>query len=129
MAKTQKYGIKYPFTVDNEEGYFLDLNETLADGVKSQVLHVILTPKGQKIRDPEFGTDLIKYIFSPKDNILFSDIKTEITKQINKYVPQVEFRDVNVYSDEENEHGIIVTVEYGVKMGNKMEITTVAVKL
>ena len=129
MAKTQKYGVKFPFMVDNEDGYFLDLNETLADGVKSQVLHVILTPKGQKLRDPEFGTDLIKYIFSPKDDMVFSDIKTEITKQIEKYVPQVIFRDVNVYTKEEDEHTIIVTVEYGIKMGNNMEITTVAVKL
>ena len=33
MAKTQKYGIKYPFTTDNVDGYFLDLNDTMADGV------------------------------------------------------------------------------------------------
>lgn len=129
MAVTQKYGVKYPFTTDNEDGYFLDLNKTFADGIKSQVLHVILTPKGQKLRDPEFGTDLIKYIFSPKDDMSFNDIKSEITRQITKYVPQVEFRDVNVYSSEENEHNIIVSIEYGVKNGNKTEITTVAVKL
>jgi phage baseplate assembly protein W len=129
MGVIQKYGVKYPFTTDNEEGYFLDLNNTLADGIKSQVLHVILTPKGQKLRDPEFGTDLIKYIFSTKDDISFNDIKLEITNQITKYVPQVEFRDISIYSSEENEHGIIITVEYGVKNGNKTEVTTVAVKL
>ncbi len=129
MAVIQKYGVKYPFTTDNEEGYYLDLNNTLADGIKSQVLHVILTPKGQKLRDPEFGTDLVKYIFSPKDDISFNEIKSEITRQISKYVPQVEFRDVNIFSSEENEHGIIITIEYSVKNGNKTEITTVAVKL
>ena len=129
MAVIQKYGVKYPFTIDNEDGYFLDLNKTFADGIKSQVLHVILTPKGQKLRDPEFGTDLVKYIFSPKDDISFNEIKLEITKQISKYVPQVEFRDVNVFSSEENEHGIIITVEYSIKIGNKTEVTTVAVKL
>jgi phage baseplate assembly protein W len=129
MAVIQKYGVKYPFTIDNEDGYFLDLNKTFADGIKSQVLHVILTPKGQKLRDPEFGTDLVKYIFSPKDNISFNEIKLEITKQISKYVPQVEFRDVNIFSSEENEHGIIITVEYSIKIGNKTEVTTVAVKL
>jgi len=129
MARLQKYGIKYPFTSDNDDGHFLDLNETLAEGIKSQVLHVIFTPKGQKLRDPEFGTDLIKYIFSPKDEMAFSDIKSEITSQINKYVPQVEFRDVNVYTTDNDDNTIIVSVEYGVRNGNKMEITTVAVKL
>ena len=129
MNKIQKYGIKYPFTSDNDDGYYLDLNNTLAEGVKSQVLHVIFTPKGQKLRDPDFGTDLIKYIFGPKDSMAFNEIKSEISTQISKYVPQVEFRNIDIYTMEADEHGIIVSVEYGVKNGNKMEITTVSVKL
>ena len=129
MAITQKYGIKYPFTSDNEDGTYLDLNDTFAEGVKSQVLHVVFTPKVQKLRDPDFGTNLIKYIFNPSDSITFNDVKTELTTQINKYVPSVEFRDVSIYNSETEEGGIIVMVEYGVKRGNKTEITTVAVKL
>lgn len=129
MAITQKYGIKYPFTSDNEDGTYLDLNDTFAEGVKSQVLHVVFTPKGQKLRDPDFGTNLIRYIYSPSDTITFNDVKTELTTQINKYVPSVEFRDVSIYNSETEEGGIIVIVEYGVKRGNKTEITTVAVKL
>lgn len=129
MARTQKYGIKYPFTSDNNNSYFLDLNESMEEGVKSRVLHVIFTPKGQKLRDPEFGTDLIRYIFNSKDDMLFSNIKSEIASQISKYVPEVEFRDIEVYEDENNEHGIIISVEYGVKRGNKIDVTTVAVKI
>ena len=129
MAVKQKYGIKYPFTSDNNDNLYLDLNESYSDGVKSQVLHVIFTPRGQKLRDPEFGTNLIKYIFNPSDNDTFNDIKTEITSQVSKYVPSVEFRDVSIYSDENVENGIIVMVEYGVKKGEMTEITKVAVKI
>ena len=28
MAVTQKYGIKYPFTTDNDDGTYIDLNKT-----------------------------------------------------------------------------------------------------
>lgn len=129
MKELQKYGIKYPFTSDNEDGIFLDLNNTMADGVKSRVLHLIFTPKGQKLRDPNFGTDLIKFIFSPKDSLTLDSIKTEITGQIIKYVPEVEFKDIRIYESETDEHGVIVSIEYGVKNGNKIEITTVSVKL
>lgn len=129
MAKRQKYGIKYPFTSNNDDMVYLDLNENKTDGIKSQVLHVIFTPKGQKLRDPEFGTDLIKYIFSPEDSATFSEVKNEITSQILKYVPSVEFKDVTIFRDENDEHGIIVSVEYVVRTGNKSELTTVAVKL
>lgn len=129
MAKHQKYGIKYPFTSNNEEHIFLDVNDTETDYVKSKVLHVIFTPKGQKIRDPEFGTDLIKYIFSQNDDYSVSEIKSEISESIKRYVPEVDFRDFNVFKDENDENSIIVTIEYGVKIGNKTEITTVGVKL
>lgn len=128
MRKTQKYGIKYPFTLENEDGLFLDTNNSVTDGVKSQLLHLLFTPKGQKLRDPEFGTDLIKYIFNPNDGETFSEIKTAITSQVTKYIPSVEFRDVTIHKTED-EMGIVVIVEYGVKQGNKIEVTTLGVKL
>ena len=129
MAVTQKYGIKYPFTTDNDDGTYIDLNKTYGEGIQSQVLHVIFTPKGQKLRDPDFGTDLVKYIFSQSDSSTFGSIKGEISSQIAKYVPEVEFRDISIYNSEGDGNGIIVMVEYGVKQGNKTEVTKVAVKL
>lgn len=129
MAVTQKYGIKYPFTTDNDDGTYVDLNKTYGEGIQSQVLHVIFTPKGQKLRDPDFGTDLVKYIFSQSDSSTFGSIKGEISSQIAKYVPEVEFRDISIYNSEGDDNGIIVMVEYGVKQGNKTEVTKVAVKL
>lgn len=129
MATTQKYGIKYPFTSNNDDGLFLDVNDTNLEGVKSQVLHVLFTPKGRKLRDPDFGTDLIKYIFSNGDGEDLNDIKSEISGQIKKYVPNVEFRNISVYKNDDDENSIVVVVEYGVKVGNNIEITTVGVKL
>lgn len=129
MAVKQKYGIKYPFTADNDDGLYIDLNESYEDGIKSQVLHVLFTPKGQRLRNPDFGCDFIKYLFGPKDSEVFAEIKNEITKQIQKYVPSVEFRDVSVYNSEGDDNSVIVMVEYAVKKGNKNEVTTVAVKV
>lgn len=129
MAKRQKYGIKYPFTSNNNDEIFVDLNETFDEGIKSQVLHVLFTPKGQKLRDPDFGTDLIKYIFGPKDEATFVTIKEEITRQITKYVPSVQFKDVTIYNDENDDTSVIVMAEYSIKKGNNTETTTVAVKL
>ena len=129
MAVTQKYGIKYPFTTDNDDGTYIDLNKTYGEGIQSQVLHVIFTPKGQKLRDPDFGTDLIKYIFSQSDSSTFGSIKGEISSQIAKYVPEVELRDISIYNSEGDDNSIVVMVEYGVKQGNKTEVTKVAVKL
>lgn len=125
----QYYGIKYPFENMNLEEIYVDLNETYVDRVKSEVLHVLFTPKGQKLRNPDFGTDLIKYLFDQKDETAFEDIKTTIKTDIGKYVNGVEFEDIRILNDENDERGIIVVVEYSVIEGNKKEKTQVAVKI
>ena len=129
MAKIQKYGIKYPFTSDNNENVYMDTNKSYSESIKSQIVHVIFTPKGQKLRDPDFGTSLIDYVFGPKTDEMFSAVKNEITAQLGKYVPAAQFKDISVYTDENDEHGIIVSITYSVKIGNKTEDTTVAIKL
>jgi hypothetical protein len=72
---------------------------------------------------------MIKYIFSPSDTLTFNGLKNEISHQVSKYVPSVEFRDISIYKDEDGNGDIIVMIEYGVNKGNKTEITKVGVKL
>lgn len=129
MALTQRFGVKYPFSSNNLNEIYIDLNETLTDRVKSEVLHVLFTPKGQKLRNPDFGTDLIKYLFDPKDDTSFESVKSSIKMDIGKYVKNIEFDDIRILQDEQDERGIIVVVEYSVVKGNKKEKTKVAVKL
>ena len=129
MALKQRYGIKYPFSSDNLEEIYVDLNDTYADRVKSEVLHVLFTPKGQKLRNPDFGTDLIKYLFDQEDDTSFESVKATIKTDIGKYVDGVEFEDIRIINDENDERGIIVVVEYSVVQGNKKEKTQVAVKI
>ncbi len=129
MGVKQKYGLKYPFTCENLDNVYMDTNDTYTDSIKSQVLHVIFTPKGQRIRDPEFGTDLIKYIFGPKDSQSLSEVRNQITTQLGRYVPAAKFMDIDVYNEEGGDNGIVVAVTYSVQIGNKTDETTVAVKL
>lgn len=113
----QFFGIKYPFTSDNLDEMFLDLNESYEDSVKSKMLHVIFTPKGSRLRMPDFGTNLIQYIFNPKDGETLSDIKREITTQVGKYVPGVKFDDMSVMQDEKDERGTVVILHYSIQKG------------
>jgi phage baseplate assembly protein W len=129
MGVKQKYGLRYPFTCENLDSIYMDTNNTYAYSIKSQVLHVIFTPKGQRIRDPEFGTDLIKYIFGPKDSQSLSEVRNQITTQLGRYVPAAKFMDIDVYNEEGGDNGIVVAVTYSVQIGNKTDETTVAVKL
>lgn len=129
MIKEQSYGIKYPFTNDNLDNVYMDVNKTFSESIKSQVVHVVFTPRGQMVRNPDFGTSLVNYIFGPKDELSYNEIKSEISSQVNKYVPAAKFKDITIYNSETSENGIIVSISYSVSIGNKTEDTTVAIKL
>lgn len=125
----QYYGIKYPFTINNESGLFIDLNETKDDDILSQILHVIMTRKNTRIKMPDFGTDLIKYIFELNDESTWSNIKSEIIESVSKYVPGVILKDIRVLRDDSEDSKILVDIEYNVKRGVSEESNRVVVKL
>ena len=120
MARQQLFGIKYPFTHDDFQNFFVDANITEKDKVRSQIMHVIFTPKGQRIRNPEFGTDLIKYIFSPSDSESWESVKNEITSSIQRYVPNVTLNDIRVVQSDDERAEIFVRMDYSVKEGNRI---------
>lgn len=113
----QFYGIKFPFTDVDVENYYVDLNKKQSEKVKSILMHVVFTPKGQKIRDPEFGTDLIKYIFEPNDSISWEGIKSEVSAAVNRYVNGVTLRNIEIMQNENNLNEIYVRLDYSVSNG------------
>ena len=120
MAKQQLFGIKYPFTHDEFQNFFVDANITEKDKARSQIMHVIFTPKGQRIRNPEFGTDLIRYIFSPSDTESWESIKNEISTSVQKYVPNVTLNDIRVVQSDDERAEIFVRMDYSIKEGNRI---------
>jgi phage baseplate assembly protein W len=128
MSK-QFYGIKYPFSEESDSLSFIDLNETKIDGIKSMLLHIILTPKGQRLRRPNFGTNLIKFIFEPNDYVTWDGIKEEIQKQVALYLPEVVFEDINLQHNLEEANSIYVEIDYSINHNGTMTKNKTLVKL
>ena len=129
MAKQQFYGVKYPFVAEDVENYFIDVNKTLKDKVRSLIMHIIFTPKGQKLRDPEFGTDLIKYIFEPNDSISWDGIKNEVSDVVNRYAPGVKINNISIMQNDEEGAEIYVRLDYSVSDGINVVNDSIATKL
>lgn len=96
MAKEQKYGIKFPINVVSDDKTLFDLNHTRAEQVKSEIMHLIFTPKGQRLRKPDFGTRLIQFIFNPDDNQTWGDVVSEIKETVKMWIPDCNVTNVEV---------------------------------
>lgn len=129
MAQLQYYGIKYPFTADSDENFYVDVNHSLKSKVRSELLHIIFTPKGQKLRDPEFGTDLIKYIYEPNDDESWDSIKTEISESVSRLNDSMTIKNIEVLKSEDDPAEVFVRIDYSVKEGNKEINDSIVTKL
>lgn len=127
MAKTQYYGLRYPFTSKDNTGYFVDLDIDSQNGIKSEIMHIIFTPKGQRLRDPEFGTDLIKFIFNPNDNESWGDIKEDIRSAISRSIPNVTLKDIEIIQD--GLGGVNTKIQYTVDKGAYVSEDTIITKI
>lgn len=124
----QYYGIKYPFTDNNVNGHFIDLNRTIEDKAASEILHVILTRKGTMIRKPNFGTDLTKFIFEPSDELTWSNVENEVKNAVSTYVPGVKINSIQVVQTEED-HEVYVDIDYTVMKGATPENNRLVAKI
>ena len=113
MAKTQHYGIKFPIQIVSEERKCLDLNLTKAQMIKSQLMHVLFTPLGQRIRQPNFGTNLIQFLFNPNENETFSDVMSTLKQIIKKWVPDCALESIEMI-ETDNGLGLNAIIRYSV---------------
>jgi phage baseplate assembly protein W len=129
MSNKQHFGIKYPFKNEGVQHFYVDTNESVAEKVKSQLIHIVFTPKGQRIRNQEFGTDLIKFIFDPNDDMSWESVKNEVSDSVNRWANNISIRNIEIVKNAEDEHEIYVRLDYSVIEGNKKTNDSVVIEL
>jgi phage baseplate assembly protein W len=123
MAKTRYKNIDFPFK-DSKKGFYFELNQTDRDAIRADLLHLLLTNKGDRLYLPDFGSDLRKFIFEPNDSITHDDIKKSLNDSISRYIPNLIVNSINFRNDDIEEL-IIVELTYTVTDGTFQSSDTV----
>jgi phage baseplate assembly protein W len=120
LQKNIVIGVSLPF---NAKGVF---NKTYStkDQIKSNLINLLLTDKGERIMNPEFGADLRRSLF---DNITQSNIdllQTKIIDAINIFIPEIEL--INVVVEPNIDYNTLtVTIDYRLIISNTPDQVTV----
>jgi phage baseplate assembly protein W len=92
-------------------------------------MHVVFTPKLQRIRLPEFGTDLIKFIFEPSESITWEAVKNEVSDSVRRWTNNIILNDIQVIKNEEDENEIYVRLDYSVTNGNQVTNDSIVTRI
>jgi phage baseplate assembly protein W len=103
--------LDFPFK-ESPKGYYLNMTTTDSEDVRSSLMHLLLTNKGERFMMPEFGTNLIKYIFEPKDSKTITDLKLEISEAINKFIPNLQLNDIIIEDSVLSEYMVTIKIDY-----------------
>ena len=121
LQKNIAIGISLPF-----DGNFGPFNSTYStqEQIKSNLINLLLTSKGERVFNPEFGSDLKKVIFeaASEDRDTRLAIQEIIVSSINTFIPEVDVLSIEVVPNVDN-NAITITVNYKLKIsGNSDEI-------
>jgi phage baseplate assembly protein W len=70
------------------------MNQVTKDSYSSNLLLLLLTQKNERYYEPDYGTNLLKYIFEPNDNLTASQVEEEIKNTVSLYIPELKITSV-----------------------------------
>ena len=124
--------IEFPFQDDNK-GKFLAMNDVSERAVKSDLMHLLLTNREERLYLPSFGANLRKYLFEQNDEEVQNGIKEEIQTAVTKFIPNLIIDELSLKSGEageiRNEHHVLVTIDYTVTEGTFKRSDSVQIEL
>jgi len=114
---------KLPLSLSTTDGY--TLIQTLPKLVQQNLKHLLLTHQGERMMDPNFGVGIRRYLFEQNIDTTHKQLKTEINKQVNKYMPFLTIQDIIINQDADDGNIMYVTIHYIIAPLNQADSTTV----
>jgi phage baseplate assembly protein W len=117
-------GVSLPF--NGPSGPFNSTYST-KDQIKSNLINLLLTNKGERVMNPEFGCDLSTVLFEGITEDTSELIKNLINTNVAIFVPEVQITDVivNIGTDYSNNNSVSVTVNYKLRISQNADQVTV----
>jgi|TARA_B100001778_G_scaffold134906_1_gene111176 phage baseplate assembly protein W len=112
-------GVQFPLSYGGTYGFF-NRSKTLFEQVKSNIRNLILTNLGERIFQPELGSNVQSIIFENITNDLISDVRDKVEEAvreaISQWLPYVILNEVNVFQDENNPNKVFLQIEYSISI-------------
>ena len=103
-------GLKLPFNRD-KSGLF-GRTQTTLEQAGSNIKNLLLTAKGERVMQPEFGSRLRELLFEQYTEDLSSRIQSEIQEAISTWLPYINISNVNIIQSDEDPNTTSVDIDF-----------------
>lgn len=114
-------GIKLPFNNKNK-GLFESSYNTI-EQIQSNFKNLLLTGKGERLFNPNFGTRIIQLLFNPMIDSLSDNIRDDIIETTQLWIPEISIQKIDIAQDN-REKSLSIKIFYIIK--NSTEIYNIS---
>lgn len=115
-------GVGLPF---NAPGVFNSIYST-REQIKFNVVNLVLTSKGERIENPNFGTTLRSQLFGQMTEDTLDSVREDIINSIALYIPEVAVRNIELLIEpNESSNTLLVKITYVILISGETDNITV----
>ena len=104
--------VKLPITKDDISGF--SMLDNFQDLMRQNLKMLVLTSKGERIMEPEFGVGIRNYLFENFNNSTFTNIDRNIREQVEQFMPVIRIIDVAFDSSDIDSNKLGISIFYRV---------------
>ncbi|MFP3153557.1 GPW/gp25 family protein [Lachnospiraceae bacterium ZAX-1] len=109
-------GFKFPIQVDENTGRMK--MSSYEEDIKEAIFIILMTRKGERLRNPYFGCGIHDYVFETMDYTTISTMKREIEHALIQWEPRIEEIEVIMDTAQEEAGKLMIEVNYIVRNTN-----------
>ena len=102
-------GISWPPRIDSDGRLLLSAD---ADNVRESIQVILLTEPGERVRLPEFGAGLGRFLFEPNIPATHIAIARAIDLSLKRWEPRIRVAQVEVDADPTDSQAALATIAY-----------------
>jgi phage baseplate assembly protein W len=108
------YGLTLPIKRGNT-GYF-EQAFTSFEQTKANLKNLLMTKKGERVMQPEFGTGLDSLLFEPMDSTFETELQDTITETVSYWLPYVNIEEIDIEMTDamKDQHTANISIQFTV---------------
>jgi len=120
-SELQSYGYGITLPVKRGSTGFFEQGFTTYEQAKSNLKNLLLTSKGERIMQPNFGTGLHSLLFEPLDGGFEEKLQTIITETVGYWLPYITIDEIDVEMTDEMKDRHQANMRIGFRVGNQID--------
>ncbi len=109
-------GFKFPIQIDKATGRMK--TSSYEEDIKEAIWIIIMTKKGERIRNPQFGCSIHEYVFGTTDFQTLKQMERSVLKALEMWEPRIYETEVTVSVDPQQEGVVNIEISYLVRATN-----------